>query len=60
MGPAYSARNTTAFFVANVIAILVYSAIIMALLIVARVGYDWSLDGIVDRMAAVLPGPSGE
>lgn len=55
-----AARNTTAFFVANVIAILVYSAIIMALLIVARVGYDWSLDGIVDRMAAVLPGPSGE
>ena len=55
-----AARNTTAFFVANVIAILVYSAIIMALLIVARVGYDWSLDGIIDRMAAVLPGPAGE
>ena len=55
-----AARNTTAFFVANVIAILVYSAIIMALLIVARVGYDWSLDGIIDRMAAVLPGSAGD
>ena len=55
-----AARNTTAFFVANVIAILVYSAIIMALLIVARVGYDWSLDGIIDRMADVLPGSAGE
>ncbi|MEE2938903.1 MAG: hypothetical protein VX460_00830 [Planctomycetota bacterium] len=55
-----AARNTTAFFVANVIAILVYSAIILALLIVARVGYDWSLDEIVDRMTAVLPGSAGE
>ena len=32
----------------------------MALLIVARVGYDWSLDGIIDRMAAVLPGSAGD
>lgn len=55
-----AARNTTAFFVANLVAVLVYSAIIMALLIVARVGYDWSLDGIIDRMAAVLPGSAGE
>lgn len=55
-----AARNTTAFFVANVIAILVYSAIISALLIVARVGYDWSLDGIIDRMASILPSSSSE
>jgi hypothetical protein len=52
-----AARNTTAFFVANVIAIVCYSAIILALLILARVKYDWSLDGIIDRMVdAVTPG----
>ena len=42
---------------ANVIAIVCYSAIILALLILARVKYDWSLDGIIDRMVdAVTPG----
>ncbi|MEM9383374.1 MAG: hypothetical protein AAGB93_25755, partial [Planctomycetota bacterium] len=52
-----AARNTTAFLVANVIAIACYSAIILALLILARVKYDWSLDGIIDRMVdAVTPG----
>lgn len=48
------ARSTTAFFVANLVAILVYSAIILALLIAARVGYDWSLDAIVDRIVGVF------
>lgn len=52
-----AARNTTAFFVANVIAISVYSAIILALLILARVKYEWDLNGIIDRMVdAVTPG----
>ncbi|MEM9801697.1 MAG: hypothetical protein AAGA20_15330 [Planctomycetota bacterium] len=51
-----AARNTTAFFVANVVAILVYSAIILALLILVRVNYDVSLDGIIDGMVnAVTP-----
>lgn len=52
-----AARNTTAFFVANVVAILVYSAIVLSLLMVARIGYGWSLDGIIDRMkASLFPG----
>lgn len=52
-----AARNGAAFFVANVVAISVYSAIILALLILARVNYEWSLDGIIDRMVdAVTPG----
>lgn len=52
-----AARNTTAFFVANVIAILVYSAIILALLMVARIGYGWSLDGMIDTIKnTVSPG----
>ncbi len=52
-----AARNGMAFFVANVVAIGVYSAIILALLILARVNYEWSLDGIIDRMVnAVTPG----
>lgn len=52
-----AARSTSAFFLANLIAILVYSGIIVALLIVARVGYDWSIDGVIDRiMNAVTPG----
>lgn len=52
-----AARNGAAFFVANVVAIGVYSAIILALLILARVNYEWSLDGIIDRMvSAVTPG----
>lgn len=51
-----AAKNTTAFFVANVIAIGVYSAIILALLILARVSYEWDLNGIIDRMVdAVTP-----
>lgn len=50
-------RSSTAFIVANIVAILVYSAIVAALLIVARVGYDWSIDGIIDRIAdTVRPG----
>ena len=52
-----AARNGMAFFVANVVAIGVYSAIILALLILARVSYEISLDGIIDRMVdAVTPG----
>ena len=52
-----AAKNGMAFFVANVVAIGVYSAIILALLILARVNYEWSLDGIIDRMvSAVTPG----
>ncbi len=52
-----AAKNGMAFFIANVVAIGVYSAIILALLILARVNYDWSLDGIIDRMVdAVTPG----
>ncbi|QDV07580.1 hypothetical protein Poly30_31060 [Planctomycetes bacterium Poly30] len=52
-----AARSGAAFFVANVVAISVYSAIILALLILARVNYEWSLDGIIDRMVdAVTPG----
>lgn len=52
-----AARSTSAFFLANLIAIVVYSGIIVALLIVARVGYDWSIDGVIDRiMDAVTPG----
>ncbi len=51
-----AARNSTAFFVANVIALSVYSAIIFALLIIARVSYEWDLNGIIDRMVdAVTP-----
>ncbi|MFT7169845.1 MAG: hypothetical protein ACI80K_002985 [Paracoccaceae bacterium] len=52
-----AARSGAAFFVANVVAISVYSAIILALLILARVNYEWSLDGIIDRLVdAVTPG----
>ncbi len=52
-----AARNTTAFLVANLIAIVCYSAIILALAILARVKYEWTLDGIIDRMVeAVTPG----
>ncbi len=51
-----AAKNSTAFFVANVVAISVYSAIILALLILARVSYGWDLNGIIDRMVdAVTP-----
>jgi hypothetical protein len=51
-----AAKNSTAFFVANVVAISAYSAIILALLILARVSYDWDLNGIIDRMVdAVTP-----
>ncbi len=52
-----AARSTTAFFLANVIAIVCYSAILLALLILARVKYDFSMDGSIDRMIeAVTPG----
>lgn len=52
-----AAKNTTAMIFANLMALGVYSAIILALLILARVKYEWSLDGIIDRMiSAVSPG----
>ncbi|MEL6714345.1 MAG: hypothetical protein AAFP86_11260, partial [Planctomycetota bacterium] len=47
-------RNTTAFFVANVVAFLVYTAVAAALLLVARIGYGWSVDGVIDRIASVV------
>lgn len=47
-------RSATAFMVANIVAILVYSAVIAALLIIARIGYDWSIDGLIDRLAGVF------
>lgn len=51
-----AARSTTAFLLANVIAIVCYSAIILALAILARIKYEWTLDGIIDRMVeAVTP-----
>jgi hypothetical protein len=51
-----AAKNSTAFFVANVVALSVYSAIIFALLIIARVSYEWDLNGIIDGMVdAVTP-----
>lgn len=50
-------RNSTAFIVANIVAFLVYSAVAAALLLVARIGYGWSIDGVIDRIAAaVRPG----
>lgn len=51
-----AAKSSTAFFVANVVALSVYSAIIFALLIIARVSYEWDLNGIIDGMVdAVTP-----
>jgi len=49
-------RSATAFVVANVVAILVYSAVVAALLIIARVSYDWSIDGLIDRLAGIFQG----
>ncbi len=51
-----AARNTTAYLVANLVAIGVYSAIILALLIIARISYEWDLNEIIDSMVeAVSP-----
>ena len=47
-------RSSSAFVLVNIIAFLVYSAVIAALLIVARVGYDWSIDGTIDRITSVI------
>ena len=41
---------------ALIVALLVYTAVVAAMLIVARVGYDWSIDGVIDRIASSLSG----
>lgn len=52
-----AAKGGAAFFMVQGIAILVYTLLIVAMLLLARVRYEISLDGIIDSMLeAVTPG----
>ena len=52
-----AAKRGAAFFIAQGIALLVYSVVIAVLLVLMRVQYDFSVDGVIDGfLDVVTPG----
>lgn len=47
-------RTGTAYLIANVIAISVYSLIVVAIMILARVNYDFSFDKVIDDFLSIF------
>jgi hypothetical protein len=54
-----AARGGSAFLVANLVAVLVYSLLIGTLLVLGRARWQWSLDGTIDDVLKYLSGLFG-
>ena len=47
-------RRGTAYVLANLIAITVYSLVLVAIMILVRVNYDFSFDGLIDDFLSIF------
>ena len=54
-----AARGGSAFVVANVVAVSVYSLLVAALAVLLRARYGWSLDGGIDGLLELVSGLFG-
>ncbi len=54
-----AARGGSAFLVANLVAVLVYSLLIGTLLVIGRARWQWSLDGAADHLLKAVSGLLG-
>ena len=54
-----AARGGSAFVVANLVAVSVYSLLVAALAVLVRARYDWSLDSSIDGLLDLVGGLLG-